>query len=94
MGEVKIIPRIRCDNCGFIAEKVYDTGYSKDYSRPRGWGSAKIDDGRRDGYPEHIAMTDLCPLCAKAISEAADKALTARRTALSTTPEKESEDAG
>lgn len=90
MGEVKIVPRIRCDNCGFVAEKVDNLGRGTDYSRPRGWGSARIDDGRRSGYPEHIAFTDLCPDCAKAISDAAGKAAQTRRAALTeTAPEQE-----
>lgn len=88
MGEVHIVPRIRCDNCGFVADKQTIGGDPKGYFRPRDWGSARIDDGRRSGYPEHIAFTDLCPACAKAISDAADKAAQARRTALrEATPE-------
>ena len=80
MADVNIIPRIRCDNCGLVVEKTaHNYSGQASFSRPAGWGSARIDDGRRSGYPEHIGMTDLCPECAQAACDAADSALKARR---------------
>jgi hypothetical protein len=76
MSDVIIIPKIRCDNCGVTVDKEVRAGHpNSTYVKPRNWGSARVDGGRRAGYPEHIGMADLCPKCAKAVGDAAEAAL-------------------
>lgn len=77
MAEVKITPRISCDNCGFTEDKKFDQGYSKDWHRPKSWGGCKIESYSTDSYgsKERMDFTDLCPKCAKALIDAAGEAL-------------------
>jgi hypothetical protein len=83
MADVKVIPKIQCDNCGAVEDKVEVPRFvpSKDpteYAKPRNWGACRIE-GRdaRDiyGEKEHLAMPDLCPRCAKAVLNEAANAL-------------------
>lgn len=78
MADVKIAPKIRCDNCGFVQEKEF---YSSAYQKPRQWGSAALSSGRlQDGYPpEELRFIDLCPTCAKLAHDTVAKALAVRR---------------
>lgn len=81
MAEVKITPKIQCDNCGAVEEKAADTVMGRSsptYSRPRTWGSCKIEGGRStDSYggKGRLDFTDLCPSCANAAIDAAAAAL-------------------
>ena len=72
MADVSIIPKIRCDNCGLVVEKE-ETWGSKEYRKPRRWGSLTIESGRgQQGYPsEHLRFVDLCPSCATSAHDAA-----------------------
>lgn len=85
MAEVKIIPRISCDNCGAVVDKkadTYSSGKAQTYSKPRDWGSCRIE-GTRDadsyGNKERLSFTDLCPECATHIIRAAARAASERR---------------
>ena len=81
MADVDIIPKVRCDNCGFTTEKVKGR-YDTDYKRPGLWGSLKAEGGRStDSYggKNHVAYVDLCPTCANAALDAMNEALKARR---------------
>lgn len=80
MAEVQIIPKIQCDNCGLTVEKDVVVN-SRDYCKPKLWGSLRIDGGRSDSYgvKTQMAFTDLCPACAIAAADAAAGALKAER---------------
>lgn len=88
MADVEIIPKISCDNCGATVEKTGHKDYSGGgmasvkYSKPKDWGSCRIE-GTRDadayGNKERLDFTDLCPLCATAILKAAALAAKDRR---------------
>ena len=83
MADVDITPKIRCDNCGLIQEKVVSGSHtSRSFSKPRTWGSVKMEGGRSaDSYGGKVRLdfTDLCPQCANAALEASSEALEARR---------------
>lgn len=83
MADVDIIPKIRCDNCGTIVEKtVAGSHTSRSFSKPRKWGSLKMEGGRStDSYggKARLDFGDLCPECANAALDAAADALKARR---------------
>jgi hypothetical protein len=81
MANVKIIPKIQCDNCGLTVEKERAGDYSHEYVKPKLWGSLGINGGRSDSYgvKSQMSFTDLCPACAIAASDAAADALKARR---------------
>ena len=67
MADVNIIPKVRCDNCGHIEEK-HKGQYDKAYSRPRTWGSCRMEGSRATdsyGSKSRLDFTDLCPKCAK-----------------------------
>lgn len=76
MAEVKITPKISCDNCGFVADKINYAergGFAKSadkFDKPRDWGSCRIE-GSRDadsyGNKERLDFTDLCPKCAHSL---------------------------
>lgn len=77
MADVKIIPRVRCDNCSVTAEKDLS---GKDYRTPRTWGSVSVDPtDLGSNYPNTIRMKDLCAACLKAVHVAVGEALCARR---------------
>ncbi|BCH33163.1 hypothetical protein MesoLjLc_50930 [Mesorhizobium sp. L-8-10] len=81
MADVDTIPKIRCDNCGLIAEK-HKGQFDKSYSKPRIWGSCRMEGGRStDSYggKGRLDFADLCPQCANAAADAAAEALKARR---------------
>lgn len=81
MADVNIVPKIRCDNCGFTAEKVKDI-YDREYKKPPLWGYLKAEGGRStDSYggKNHVAFPDLCPDCANAALDAMNEALKLRR---------------
>lgn len=81
-ADVSVTPRIRCDNCGFTTDKEpIGPGREREFRKPPKWGSAKLDTGFACNYPEHIAMTDLCPKCADAAYKAVGDALKACRDA-------------
>lgn len=73
MADVKIIPKIQCDNCGFVQDKINYAergGFAKNenkYDKPREWGGCTME-GARDadayGNKERLDMSDLCPRCA------------------------------
>lgn len=74
MADVEVVPKIRCDNCGFTTEKnASDAGASRSYQRPHRWGSLTIASGRgQQGYPvETLRFVDLCPRCATCAHDAA-----------------------
>ncbi len=81
MADVKIIPKISCDNCGLTVEKDV-VANSRDYRKPKPWGSCRME-GSRDvdsyGGKSRLDFTDLCPECADAALNAAASALKARR---------------
>jgi hypothetical protein len=85
MAEVKIIPRISCDNCGAVVDKkadTYSSGKAQTYSKPRDWGSCRIEgvrDGDIYGNKERLDFTDLCPDCAHSVFIHAAGALADRR---------------
>ncbi|WP_457663963.1 hypothetical protein [Sinorhizobium medicae] len=85
MAEVKITPKIQCDNCGAVAEKDAHTMMgrsSPEYSKPKLWGSCKIEGGRSiDSYggKGRLDFTDLCPPCANVAIDAAAVALKSAR---------------
>ncbi len=79
MADVKIIPRVRCDNCSVTAEKELDL-FKKDYERPRAWGQLNLTPANYGSqYPDHVRMNDLCPACLRALHNAVGEALRARR---------------
>ena len=82
MADVNITPKISCDNCGAVEDKVFNTVYSKEFVKPRTWGSCRIEGTRSvDSYGgrERLDFTDLCPKCADAIISAAAVAAKAHR---------------
>lgn len=71
MAEVKIVPRISCDNCGFTEEKVAVEHYTPKietvYRKPKDWGECHIQGSRAAdiyGLRERLDYSDLCPECA------------------------------
>lgn len=79
MAEVTVIPKIRCDNCGFIAEKERS---GQTYRKPGAWGSMKTEGSRStDSYggKERLDFSDLCPECASGALNAAAAFLKQRR---------------
>lgn len=84
MADVDTIPKIRCDNCGKIEEKaVAGSHSSRSFSKPRKWGSARMEGSRSaDSYggKSRLDFTDLCPKCADAALDAASQALAALRS--------------
>jgi hypothetical protein len=86
MADVKLTPRVRCDNCGATADKVHrDKLPPSDWVRPREWGSMKAEGGRicQQTYgtgKERLDFTDLCPRCAEAAFNAAAEALIKTRS--------------
>ena len=81
MADVNIIPKVRCDNCGHIEEK-HKGQYDKAYSRPRTWGSCRMEGSHATdsyGSKSRLDFTDLCPKCAQAALDAAADVLKARR---------------
>jgi hypothetical protein len=88
MADVKVIPKIQCDNCGAVEDKVEVPRFvpSKDpteYAKPKSWGGCKMEGARdRDEYgnKERLDFADLCPRCAKAaLNEAANALANIRR---------------
>lgn len=85
MADVKITPKIQCDNCGAVAEKTAHTMMGRsapEYSKPSLWGSCRIEGGRStDSYggKGRLDFTDLCPSCANAAIDAAASALKSAR---------------
>lgn len=81
MADVSLIPKVRCDNCGTIADKTRrNTNPKSDWVRPLVWGGMKAEGGRicKQTYgtgKERLDFIDLCPKCAEAAFEAAAKAL-------------------
>lgn len=75
MVEVSIVPKVRCDNCGFTDEKEMPAIRGAVYRRKEGWGGIRIDPTQQGGYPNNIAFVDLCPACLKLVHDAATKAL-------------------
>lgn len=80
MADVKVIPKIQCDNCGLVEEKTatasFIAGKPIEYAKPKTWGSCRME-GTRDrdeyGNKERLDMADLCPRCASAaLNEAAN----------------------
>lgn len=75
MADVRIIPRISCDNCGFTADKHQAGPHtSKEFRKPSAWGFLKIEGSRSaDSYggKEKLDFIDLCPTCATAALDAA-----------------------
>lgn len=86
MADVNPTPRIRCDNCGAMADKVSKT-MPPAWERPSGWGSVRVDPTVSGMYPNRIAMTDLCPDCLKAVHGAVGAALEIRRAPPPNEPE-------
>lgn len=88
MADVDITPKIRCDNCGKVEEKtVSGSRTSRSFTKPRAWGSARMEGGRSSdsyGGKARLDFTDLCPQCANAALDAASKTLKALRSAPST----------
>jgi len=86
MADVDIIPKIRCDNCGETVEKsISGAGASRQFSKPRVWGSMKAEGGRicPQTYgtgKERLDFADLCPRCAEAAFKAASDALEKARS--------------
>lgn len=86
MAEVKIVPKISCDNCGLVIDKqaieMTINSKAQEYRRPREWGSCRIE-GTRDGdiygNKERLDFTDLCPDCAHSVFIHAAGALADRR---------------
>lgn len=81
MADVKVVPKIQCDNCGKTADKVKGS-YDKEYKKPSQWGSCKIEGGRSvDSYglKGRLDFTDLCQSCANAAIDAASEALKNQR---------------
>lgn len=85
MADVDITPKIRCDNCGQVEEKAASgSGRSRSFSKPRIWGSVRMEGGRStDSYggKSRLDFTDLCPRCANAALDAAAEALRITREA-------------
>lgn len=80
MSEVTQVPKIRCDNCGTIADKKHMLG---SWRRPNDWGDVRVAPLNSGvSYPNQIAMTDLCPRCLGLVHEAVGNALEAGRAAL------------
>lgn len=82
MADVNVTPRIRCDNCGQMADKETGGYGSKTFARPRAWGSARIEGSRSSdsyGGKSRVDYGDLCPACAQAAYEAAAEALKLQR---------------
>ncbi len=84
MAEVDILPKIRCDNCGLTVEKVVSgSGSSRQFSKPRSWGSLRAEGSRStDSYggKARLDFTDLCHRCAQAAVDAAAVALEKARS--------------
>lgn len=87
MAEVKIVPKISCDNCGLVIDKqavesFRNNSLSDEYRKPRDWGSCRIE-GTRDadayGNKERLDFTDLCPECAAILINNGAKALARAR---------------
>ncbi|RVC47635.1 hypothetical protein EN781_00430 [Mesorhizobium sp. M4A.F.Ca.ET.090.04.2.1] len=81
MATVDVIPKIRCDNCGFMVEKHRERGGSE-FNKPSMWGSIHANGGRStDSYggKERLDFADLCQPCACAALDAAAAALKQRR---------------
>lgn len=83
MAEVDIIPKIRCDNCGLTVEKIVSGSHSsRQFSKPRAWGSMKAEGSRStDSYggKSRLDFADLCHRCAQAAVDAAAEALAKAR---------------
>lgn len=79
MADVHIIPRIRCDNCGFTDEKELEPFGKGAYRNKEGWGGIKIAPTHRGNYPNNIAFVDLCPDCLTAVHDAVAAALSNAR---------------
>lgn len=83
MADVDITPKIRCDNCGLIEERAVSGSHtSRIFSKPRKWGSAKMEGGRSSdsyGGKSRLDFSDLCPTCANDALDAAAAVLKARR---------------
>lgn len=80
MADVNVIPKIRCDNCGTIEDKVKDAGGK--VAKPRSWGSCRLEGSKcSDSYggKSRLDYPDLCPICAEVALEAAHVALKRRR---------------
>ncbi|MRX31870.1 hypothetical protein [Aminobacter sp. MDW-2] len=84
MADVDITPKIRCDNCGKIEEKTVSGSHtSRSFSKPKAWGSARMEGARSaDSYggKSRLDFTDLCPRCADAALDAASEVLAALRS--------------
>lgn len=83
MADVDITPKIRCDNCGKVEEKTVEgSNKTRSVSKPRKWGSAKMEGSRStDSYggKSRLDFPDLCPACADAALDAAAAVLKACR---------------
>lgn len=82
MADVKITPKIQCDNCGVTAEKEFRDRTGDPYIKPGLWGSCKIEGGRDTnsyGGKNRLTFSDLCPSCANVALDAAAAALKAAR---------------
>lgn len=77
MADVQIIPRIRCDNCGFVADK--DKARGGEFMRPLKWGGVNVSPTEPGNYPNPISMKDLCPKCLQAVHKSVVAALRAAR---------------
>jgi hypothetical protein len=84
MAEVDIIPKIRCDNCGLTVEKIVSGSHSsRQFSKPRAWGTCKMEGGRSSdsyGGKARLDFSDLCQRCANAALDAAAAALEKARS--------------
>jgi hypothetical protein len=76
MADVKIIPRISCDNCGIVVEKRITGG---SYAKPEDWGSVSVSATQRGTYPNDIRMNDLCINCLEKVHTAVTHALKSAR---------------
>lgn len=84
MADVTVAPRIRCDNCGTIEDKVVRTsGEGMGYARPKDWGTMQAIAGSHQGAyggNARLDFHDLCCLCADAAYRSAAAALERRRS--------------
>lgn len=72
MADVKTAPRIRCDNCGDVRDKVAGS-LDGNYVKPGTWGELRMVTGRKTddyGGVEKLVFPDLCEKCARAAGEA------------------------
>lgn len=77
MVDVLVTPRIKCDNCGFEADKhstQITNGHHSSWRPPGGWGFARIG-GLYAGNDSAIESGDLCPSCMAGASDALSKFL-------------------